>query len=97
MSDICLFIYPLGLAYFKLGDFDKTWEEYEKIISLTTGRLWWGDFYVKGFCMRGKIYEQKGWTGKAIENYEKFLSLWRNANPVLPEAEDAKKRVAGLQ
>jgi hypothetical protein len=33
----------------------------------------------------------------AIERYEKFLSLWKDADSVIPKVEDAKKRVAGLR
>jgi len=47
--------------------------------------------------MLGKICEQKGWEGKAIENYEKFLDLWKDADLGIPEVEDAKKRLAGLK
>ncbi len=39
---------------------------------------------------------RKGWEGKAIEHYEKFLDLWKDADPEIVEVEDAKKRVAGL-
>ena len=33
----------------------------------------------------------------AIEHYEKFLSLWKDADPGMAEVDDAKKRVAGLK
>ena len=68
----------------------------EEIAHLTSGRLWWGDIYAKSFYMLGKIAEQRGWPGKAIEHYEKFLDVWKDADPGLPEIEDAKKRLAGL-
>ncbi len=33
---------------------------------------------------------------KATEHYEKFPSLWKNADPGIPEVDDAKQRLAGL-
>ncbi|NIM58914.1 MAG: hypothetical protein GTO16_08235 [Candidatus Aminicenantes bacterium] len=47
--------------------------------------------------MLGKIYQENGLTEKAIEHYEKFLNLWKDADPGIPEVEDAKKRLAGLE
>ncbi|MFB0519515.1 MAG: hypothetical protein ACETWC_09575 [Acidobacteriota bacterium] len=44
-----------------------------------------------------KIYKDKGSVGKAIEHYDKFLYLWKDANSGIPEVEDAKKRRAALQ
>ena len=92
-----LFIESLASAYYKKGNLDKAREEYENIIALTFGRLFYGDIYAKSFYMLGKIYEQKGWKGKAIEHYEKFLDLWKDADPGIEEVEDAKKRLAGLK
>ncbi len=47
--------------------------------------------------MLGKVYEQQGNKAKAIERYEKFLSLWKDADHGISEVEDAKKRLAGLK
>jgi len=91
------FIDPLALAYYKSGNLEKAREEYERIIALPTGRLNNGDISAKAFYMLGKIHEQQGDTAKAIEHYEKFLDLWKDADPGFPEVEDAKKRLAGLK
>jgi hypothetical protein len=34
---------------------------------------------------------------KAMEHYEKFLSLWKDADPGIAEVEDARERLAGLK
>lgn len=93
-------LFPLiqhSLAYYEVGNLEKAKEEYEKIISLSTGRLSYGDIYAKSFYMLGKLFEQKGWKGKAIEHYEKFLDLWKGADPGIADIEDAKKRLMSLK
>jgi serine/threonine protein kinase/Flp pilus assembly protein TadD len=92
-----LFRESLAFAYYSTGDLDKAREEYEKIISLTTGKLFYGDIYAKSFYMLGKTCQQKGWEGKAIEHYEEFLNLWKDADPGIPEIADAKNQLTILQ
>ena len=64
---------------------------------MTLGRVCGWDIYAKSFYMLGKIAEQRGWPGKAIEHYEKFLEVWKDADPNLPEVEDAKNKLASLK
>jgi tetratricopeptide (TPR) repeat protein len=88
-----IFLDSLALAYYRAGNFEKARKEYEKITKLTTGRLWDGNIYAKSFYMLGKINEEQGDATKTIEHYEKFLELWKNADPGLPEVDDARNRL----
>jgi len=93
-----VYIYDfLGQAHYRKGDTEKARDVYEKIPTLTTGRLAYGDIYAKSFYWLGKIYERLGNKAKALENYRKFLGLWKDADPGLPEVEDAAKRLATLK
>ena len=92
-----LLINSLGTAYYNSGDLDKAKEQYEKIISLTYGRHYYGDIYARSFFILGKIFEQKGKKGKAVEFYQKFLDLWKDADPGIDEVEDARKQLAALE
>ena len=86
----------LARALYESGELEKARQEYEKITLLTIGRLGDGDLYAKAFYMLGKIAEQQGDKARARENYRKFLDLWKDADPGLPEVADAKARLARL-
>jgi tetratricopeptide (TPR) repeat protein len=87
----------LARALYESGDFDGARGEYEKITSLTIGKVGNGDIYAKAFYMLGKIAEQQNDEVNARERYTKFLDLWKDADPGLPEVEDSKMRLAGLK
>jgi len=48
-DDHALFMEPLARAYYKSGNIERAREEYEKIISLSVGRIYYGDIYAKSF------------------------------------------------
>ncbi len=95
-NDQAWFIYPLASAYYANRELERAREEFEKITLLTIGRENYGDMYAKSFYMLGKIYDEQGNSLRAKEYYTKFLDLWKDADPGMPEVDDAKKKLAGL-
>ncbi|MDH5384654.1 MAG: tetratricopeptide repeat protein, partial [Candidatus Aminicenantes bacterium] len=96
-NDQANFVEHLASAFYESGDMERAREEYEKILTFTMGKLYSGDIYARSLYWLGRIYEEKGQKSKAIENYEQFLDLWKDADPGFPEVDDARKRLAGLQ
>ncbi|NOR14213.1 MAG: tetratricopeptide repeat protein [Candidatus Aminicenantes bacterium] len=92
-----IFLESLALAFYKSEDLKKAQDQYKNLIALTPGDMFYGDIYTKSFYMLGKIYEEQGDSAKAIEHYEKFLYLWKEADPGLAEVEDARTRLRGLK
>jgi tetratricopeptide (TPR) repeat protein len=86
ISDHASIRWRLAVNYLAQGKYDLAHLELDRVISINPS-----------FYMLGKICEKKGWEGKAIEHYEKFLDLWKDADPGLPEVEDAKERLVKLK
>lgn len=91
------YVEALAQAYDASGDVDKAQVEYERITSFNVEWTRKADIYPRSLFILGKIYEQKGLWGKAIENYEKFLELWKDAEAGAPEIKDAAERLAALK
>jgi len=96
-SFIALFLNSSASAYYEAEDLEKAREEYERIIALTYGRLYYGNIYVKSYYMLGKIYQERRLNKEALEHYRRFIDLWREAEHDFPEIADAKKQIAALQ
>ena len=62
------------------------------------GRLLVDAFWrARSYRRLGELYEQRGDTAKAVEYYNEFVELWKDADPELqPQVEDVKRRLAAL-
>ena len=45
----------------------------------------------------GQAYEASGWNDKAIQKYEEFLHIWRNADEDILLLKEARNRLAKLK
>jgi len=84
-------------AYLQNGELDKAIAEYERLITFDPNSKSKHLANPRNYYRLAKLYEKKGLKDKAIEHYEKFLDLWKDADSGIAEVEDARKRLAGLK
>ncbi len=87
----------LAEALDRAGDKRQALEEYRKLIASPWVKINNVGIYVICFYKLGRISEDMGLKDEAIRYYEKFLDIWKNADPEAPFVQDAKKSLAGLK
>jgi tetratricopeptide (TPR) repeat protein len=88
----------LGQTYAELRRFRDAQREYDLAADLFDGsRLNNSATAVLYYYYRAQVYDRSGKTQQAAESYQKFLTIWKDADPGIEEVEDAKRRLAELQ
>jgi tetratricopeptide (TPR) repeat protein len=87
----------LARAYLKKGDVDGAIAAYEKMIIFDPEGQDRRLIHPKYRYLLAKLYEERDDAAKAIEQYEAFLDLWKDADPNLPELQYAKNRLVSLR
>jgi len=88
----------LGVSYLhsgRLGDAVTILEKANRNYDET--RYGTPDMGVLCYYYLGRAYEESGWVDKAIDQYERFLEIWKDADQGIREVDDTKNRLASLK
>jgi tetratricopeptide (TPR) repeat protein len=86
----------LARVFAKNGELDKAIEEFERLINSDPNKRGRLLIHPRYHYRLAKLYEKQDSSAKAIQQYEKFLDLWKDADENLPELIEAKNRLARL-
>jgi len=62
-------LYSLGWAYLKMGDFESAQQEFQKVVSFSSDKI----FKLSALCQLGDVYQDSGEYRKAIQTYQDIL------------------------
>ncbi len=107
-ADHAKYFYDLAEAYRRSGNNTNALAMYEKVALPTVSREFSGDLYARSYYWMGLDSERQMRSAaapavvqerrlKAIGYFRKFLELWKDADPIFPEVEDARQRLARLE
>jgi len=90
--------YRLAKAYMMANRTDEAIDVLEKALArYDLGRLFQAGTNVRGYYLLGTAYQRAGRNAEAIEQYQIFLEIWKDADPELEEVPDARARIEQLR
>ena len=78
-------------ALLQLGEVDAAIAEYERLVDPDPNRRWRLLIDPRDHCRLARLYEEKGLTTQARQQYEKLLAVWSEADADLPELIEARE------
>ncbi len=89
--------YHFGKAYLEMGDAENAVNTLERDLTYLREEAFYSPYFsVRSHYVLGLAYERSGQKDKAATQYKKFLDIWKDADPGIPEIDDARKRLAAL-
>jgi tetratricopeptide (TPR) repeat protein len=90
--------YRLAKAYLMTGQTNEAIAVLERALNrYNSERLFDTTNAVRGYFLLGTAYQRAGRTEEAIEQFETFLDIWKDADPELTEVSDARARIEALR
>ncbi|MCI0413803.1 protein kinase, partial [bacterium] len=83
--------YLMTDCFLTMKQYDQAISSLQSMHSLAISQTIWE--YPKSLYLMASAYDAKGDRNTAKEYYRKFLSIWKDADPDLPELIEAKKRM----
>ena len=96
MNNRVLYRFLEAQAYIKSGKLEQAIAEYERLTTFDPDSKDRRLINPRYHYRLAKLYEEKGLKAKALERYEKFLDLWKDADEDWPQLHDARARLASL-
>lgn len=88
----------LATVYLEAGRYDLAVTTLEQALSrYDNGRALSTIRAVKAYYLLGRAYEASGWNQRAIDQYEIFLKIWKDADQGITVVEDARRRLERLK
>ena len=84
-------------ASYANGDVDAAIAEYRKLVKFDPMQKGRYPIDPKNHYRLAKLYQEKGWPGLAMQEFEIFLDRWQDADEGLPELADAREQLAKLK
>jgi len=86
-----------GLARVKAarGDPAAAIEIYRRLLTVDISQKWTAVLEPRYVLQLGRLLERTGDKAGARQQYQRFLDLWKSADPALPELREAKARLKG--
>jgi tetratricopeptide (TPR) repeat protein len=90
--------YNLALAYLRAGRVVESAIEFERLLRRFSEERATNPFdAIRAHYYLGMAHEEAGHMDKAVEQYEEFLTIWRDADSEIGEVHEAKERLARLR